>query len=257
MYREDHLTFERVAVSTGSSPLGAPVVSVIVRKRLRDPRLLGLVLVFLVLGAAAILAPHPSIAQVREWAKTIGPLFPLVFFAVHAVVTVAPVPRTLFTLSAGVLFGPAVGIAVTVGASTLSAVFALLLVRAMGRDWFAARMTHPAVRAVDESLLRRGWLAVGSLRLIAPVPFSVVNYCCGVSSIRILPFALATAVGVVPGTIGVVVLGDALGGHTDPILLAVSGLCIAVGMIGLVVDWRLSSRRSSSRQDASRTSLDA
>ncbi len=205
--------------------------------------MIGLVVVLVALGIAAVLAPHPSIAQVRQWSQSIGPLFPLAFFGVHAVVTIAPVPRTLFTLSAGVLFGPALGIAVSVGASTVSAVLALLLVRALGRDWCAARMTHPAVRAIDDSLIRRGWLAVGSLRLIAPVPFSVVNYCCGVSSIRILPFALATVVGVVPGTVGIVVLGDALGGHTDPVLLIVSGVCIAVGVIGLVVDWRLSRAR--------------
>ncbi|NIL76504.1 hypothetical protein RhoFasB10_02626 [Rhodococcus sp. B10] len=228
-----------------------------VAKRLRDPRFIGLVVLVVVLTAAALIVPHPSIAQVRAWAQSIGPLFPVVFFAVHTVVTIAPVPRTLFTLSAGVLFGPAIGLTVTVGATTVSAVLALLLVRAVGREWFATRLTHPAVKAIDDSLIRRGWLAVGSLRLIAPVPFSVVNYCCGVSSIRVLPFALATAVGVVPGTIGIVVLGDALGGHTDPLLLALSGVCIAVGVVGLVVDWRLSVASHRRSAATSPSSLDA
>ncbi|RRQ28768.1 TVP38/TMEM64 family protein [Rhodococcus sp. Eu-32] len=226
-------------------------------KRLRDPRFIGLVVLVVVLTAAALIVPHPSIAQVRAWAQSIGPLFPVVFFAVHTIVTIAPVPRTLFTLSAGVLFGPAIGLTVTVGATTVSAVLALLLVRAVGREWFATRLTHPAVKAIDDSLIRRGWLAVGSLRLIAPVPFSVVNYCCGVSSIRVLPFALATAVGVVPGTIGIVVLGDALGGHTDPLLLALSGVCIAVGVVGLVVDWRLSVKSDRRSAVTSPSSLDA
>ncbi len=204
--------------------------------------MLGLVVIFVALGVFATVAPHPSIEQVREWSLSIGPAFPLVFFAVHAIATVAPVPRTLFTLSAGVLFGPVTGLTVTVGASTVSAVLALLMVRAVGREWFAVRMTHPAVRRIDDSLVRRGWLAVGSLRLIAPVPFSVVNYCCGVSSIRTVPFAVATAIGVVPGTVGVVVLGDALGGQADPWMLALSGACIAVGVAGLVTDWILSTR---------------
>jgi uncharacterized membrane protein YdjX (TVP38/TMEM64 family) len=225
------------------APLHAPVVSVIVKRRLRDPRLVGLVLLLVVLGIAAAVAPHPSVGQIREWAHAVGPAFPLVFFAVHAVVTVAPIPRTLFTLTAGVLFGPITGIAITVGASTLSAVLALLLVRVVGREWFTTRMTHPAVQAIDVSLARRGWLAVGSLRLIAPVPFSVVNYCCGVSSIAVFPFALATMVGVVPGTVGIVVLGDALGGDSNPLLLALSAFCIGLGVLGLIVDWRLSTVR--------------
>lgn len=240
-----------VTITAASRVHVPPVLSDIVTRRWRDPRSIGLVVLFVALALAAVVAPHPSVAQIREWAHSVGPAFPLVFFAVHAVVTIAPVPRTLFTLAAGVLFGPVTGIVVTVGASTTSAILALLLVRAVGRDWCATKMTHPAVRRIDDSLARRGWLAVGSLRLIAPVPFSVVNYCCGVSSIGVTPFALATAVGVVPGTVGIVVLGDALGGHTDPVLLALSGSCIALGLLGLAVDWRLS------RADVRTKSLDA
>ncbi len=123
-------------------------------------------------------------------------------------------------------------------ATTISAVLALLIVRAIGRDAVAAHLTHPAVRSVDARLERRGWLAVGSMRLIAMIPFSVVNYCCGVSSVRVLPYTLATVAGILPGTVGVVLLGDALTGETDPRLLVVSGICIAVGMLGLFVDAR-------------------
>ena len=208
-------------------------------RRLRDPKLIAGLLVVAALLVAALLVPHPSIEQVREWARSVGPAFPLVFFAVHALVTVAPVPRTVFTLSAGVLFGAATGILIAVAATTVSAVLALLLVRAVGRDAFASRMTHPAIQAIDDRLARRGWLAVGSLRLIAPVPFSVINYCSGVSSVRLLPYMLATLAGVLPGTIGVVVLGNALGGDTNPALLAFSAACIAIGVIGLVVDTRM------------------
>ncbi|MFG3521627.1 TVP38/TMEM64 family protein [Nocardia nova] len=190
------------------------------------------------LVAVAVLAPHPAPQQIREWADSVGPMFPLLFFLVHALVTVAPFPRTVFTLSAGLLFGPILGITLAVAATTVSAVLALLLVRALDREQVAARLTHPAVQAVDRRLARRGWLAVGSLRLIAPVPFSVINYCAGLSSVRMMPYLLATFVGIIPGTIGVVVLGDALTGRTNPGLLALSGVCITIGVIGLVVDAR-------------------
>ncbi|MEU6559590.1 TVP38/TMEM64 family protein [Nocardia nova] len=190
------------------------------------------------LAAVALAAPHPAPQQIRDWADSVGPIFPLVFFLAHAIVTVAPFPRTVFTLSAGLLFGPALGIGLAVAATTVSAVLALLLVRALDRDQVAARLNHPAVRAVDRRLARRGWLAVGSLRLIAPVPFSVINYCAGLSSVRMAPYLLATVIGILPGTIGVVVLGDALTGRTDPGLLALSGACITLGVIGLIVDAR-------------------
>ncbi|MGF7120786.1 MULTISPECIES: TVP38/TMEM64 family protein [unclassified Rhodococcus (in: high G+C Gram-positive bacteria)] len=206
--------------------------------RLRDPRLLAALVGLAVLFVAAAMVPHPSIDQVRTWSESVGPMFVVAFFIVHVVVTMAPIPRTIFTVSAGVLFGAATGIAVALAATTVSAVLALLVVRAIGRDAVAAHLTHPAVKAVDARLARRGWLAVGSLRLIAAIPFSVVNYCCGVSSIRVLPYTVATVVGTVPGTVGVVLLADALTGKTDPAMLAVSGVCIAVGVLGLFVDAR-------------------
>ncbi|WP_305095015.1 TVP38/TMEM64 family protein [Prescottella sp. R16] len=206
--------------------------------RLRDPRLLGALVGVVALFVVAALLPHPSIEQIRAWADAVGPVFPLVFFLVHTVVTIAPVPRTLFTVSAGVLFGAATGLTVTIVATTISAVLALVIVRAMGRDAVVPHLTHPAVRAVDARLARRGWLAVGSLRLIAPIPFSVINYCCGVSSIRVLPYTLATVVGILPGTVGVVLLGDALAGTANPGLLVLSGVCIAIGVVGLLFDAR-------------------
>lgn len=205
---------------------------------IRDPRVLGLLVGALALFVAALLVPLPSPRQIQDWATSVGPIFPLLFFVVHALVTVAPIPRTVFTVSAGLLFGPVLGIALAVGATTVSAALAILLVRALDREQVASRLTHPAVRAVDDRLRRRGWLAVGSLRLIAPVPFSVINYCCGLSSIRFWPYMIATLVGVLPGTVGTVILGDALTGTTHPAMLAFSGALVAIGLIGLVVDAR-------------------
>ncbi|GAB2914289.1 TVP38/TMEM64 family protein [Rhodococcus aerolatus] len=198
----------------------------------------------LVLGAlllaglvvAALVLPVPTPEDLRGWAREVGPAFPLVFLALHAVVTITPVPRTVFTVSAGLLFGPVTGVAVTVTATVLSALAALLLVRAVGREAVARRLRHRALRSVDERLARRGWPAVLSLRLIPVVPFSLLNYSCGVSAVRVGPYLAGTVVGILPGTVAVVVLGDALTGSTSPLLVAISVAGACLGLLGLVVD---------------------
>lgn len=205
-----------------------------------DRRVLGILVLLALLVAAALVVPHPSIGQIREWSESFhGPALVLVFFAVHAIATIAPIPRTVFTLSAGVLFGSVVGISVAAAASTVSAVLAFLLVRAVGRKAVAERLTHPKAQAIDLRLARRGWLAVASLRLIAAAPFFVVNCCCAVSSVRLLPYTLATIVGIMPGTVAVVLLGDALTGQTHPGLMVVTAVCIALGLGGLWLEARL------------------
>ncbi len=204
-----------------------------------DPKLLAGVAALVAAIAIALVVQHPDASRIEDWVRSFGPAFPVVFFLLHAVVTIAPFPRTVFTLSAGLLFGPWVGVGLAVSATTVSAVLALLLVRALGREAVSARLTHPVVRAVDVRLARRGWLAVGSLRLMAPVPFSVINYCCAVSSVRLVPYTLATLVCVIPGTISIVVLGAAITGDAHPAMFVVSAVCLALGAAGLVLDSRL------------------
>jgi len=193
----------------------------------------------LVATGVAVAVRLPGPVQIRDWADHVGPSFPLVFLVCHALITVAPFPRTVLTLAAGLLFGPLTGVSIALTATTVSAVLALLLVRKLGRDAVAERLRHGALQTVNTRLAQRGWLAVTSLRLIPVVPFSVLNYCCGVSDIRLRPYVLATIVGIVPGTVAVVLLGDAITGRTSPALLGVSAACAGVGLLGLLVDARL------------------
>lgn len=199
--------------------------------------------VLAVLGVAAVViwVPLPTAVQLRDWATSLGAWFPLAFLAAHIVVTVLPFPRTAFTLAAGLLFGPALGVAIAVTASACSALLALLLVRSAG--WQLSRLIrHPRMDALDARLRARGWPAVLSLRLIPAVPFSVLNYAAGASTVRVLPYLLATIAGLAPGTSAVVILGDALTGHVSPLLMLVSVATAAVGVSGLVYETRRARR---------------
>lgn len=206
---------------------------------IRSPRLLIALAGLAALFVLAMMVPLPGPQQIRDWAGGAGPLLPLLFFLFYAVVAVAPVPRTVLTVTSGVLFGPILGSIIAMAATAVSATVALLGVRTLGRDRVAEHLTHPAVRAIDDRLARRGWLAVAALRLIAFAPFSIVNYCCGLSSVRVAPYLVATLAGSAPGTISTVVLAGSLAGDSHPIAITVSAICLSIGLIGLIVDLRL------------------
>jgi uncharacterized membrane protein YdjX (TVP38/TMEM64 family) len=188
-----------------------------------------------VLVAVALFVHLPTAVQLRDWATSAGPWFPLAFLVAHVVVTVLPFPRTAFTLAAGLLFGPLLGVVLAVAASTASAVIALLLVRAA--NWQLSRLVrHRAVDTVDTRLRDRGWPAILSLRLIPAVPFSVLNYAAGASAVRALPYTLATLAGIAPGTAAVVILGDALTAQVSPLLILVSLCTASVGAAVLIYE---------------------
>ncbi|QLL09603.1 TVP38/TMEM64 family protein [Mycobacterium vicinigordonae] len=201
------------------------------------PRLVVTVVGITIVVAVALLVPLPTAVEMRDWARSVGPWFPLAFWLVHTVVTVPPFPRTAFTIAAGLLFGPVIGVAIAVTASTASAVLALLLVRATG--WRLNRLDRRrAVARLDERLRERGWLAILSLRFIPAVPFAVINYAAGASAVRVMPYLSATIVGLLPGTAAVVILGNAFAGDGNPLLVLVSVCTGALGLCGLVYEIR-------------------
>ena len=72
-------------------------------RQMSRPRTVATVVGLTVLAAVALLVPLPTPVQLRDWAESVGPWFPLAFLMAHAIVTVVPVPRTAFTLAAGLL----------------------------------------------------------------------------------------------------------------------------------------------------------
>jgi uncharacterized membrane protein YdjX (TVP38/TMEM64 family) len=185
------------------------------------------------LAAAVVvgLALRGGLPDVRESVRAAGVWAPMLFVLLQGAVTVTPVPRTVFTVAAGVLFGSVTGVLLAVAGTTLAAVVAFFLVRLVGGPLIERHAHLPGWAWLRTRLDRSGLLAMVSLRLIPAVPFSVMNYASAVSGVRFPPYLLGTVVGVLPGTVAIVVLGDAaVGGNPHPAMLAVS---LASGLLGL------------------------
>lgn len=207
-----------------------------VRSSRRAPGIRTLILVLFLIGAVVtpFVVHIPSPMEFRAWSERSGDGFVFLFAFIYIVATQLPIPRTVFTLSAGLLFGVKLGVAVALTATTLSAALSIAGVRFLLSDWVRQRLTHPAVKRINEHLEHRGWVSVISLRMIAGIPFSVLNYAAAASAVPIGMFTFATLVGSAPGTIATVALGAAFvpGGHsltvTVPVFLAIVGICVLV-----------------------------
>nr|QEO74009.1 hypothetical protein [uncultured bacterium] len=206
-----------------------------------------------VLIATAFVLPVPGPGDVRAWALGAGAAAPLLMFLTYVVATIMPVPRTVFSLASGLLLGPLLGAIVAMCATAVSAILGFALARWVGRGLVARHLDKAAIRNVDEKLSGGGWLAVASLRLIPLVPFTPMNYCCGVSSVRMRPFLVGTVVGSLPGTTAAVLIGDTLTGFGNPVGLIVSGACALVGAVGLLLVIRRSAPAPAGQPAAERT----
>jgi uncharacterized membrane protein YdjX (TVP38/TMEM64 family) len=190
----------------------------------------------LAVAVVAVVVFRHGLPDVRQTVAAAGLWAPLLFVLLHGAVTVTPIPRTVFTVAAGVLFGSVMGVVLAVTGTALAATTAFFLVRFIGGRLVEKHAHHKAVVWVRARLDRNGLLAMVSLRLIPAVPFSVMNYASALSGVRFPPYLLGTVLGVLPGTIGIVVLGDAaVGGRPHPAMFLVSLVSGVVGLTGAVI----------------------
>lgn len=189
--------------------------------------------------AVTIAVDLPPISVYREWAHNAGDSFVLLFCGFYILVTQFPIPRTILTLASGVLFGPVLGSVVALGSTTISAVISLLIVRKLLGGWMEPRLNHPAVERINTRLQHRGWLAITSLRMIAAIPFSILNYVAALTSVPVLSFAVATLVGSAPGTLVSVILGDSFVGSGSWQAIVFSLALAVLGILGIYLDQKM------------------
>ncbi len=183
-------------------------------------RLLALALALLLGGGLALVVLGGDLDAVRRAVAASGPWGPLVYVALHVALTLVPVPKNLLAVIAGALFGLSTGIALSWGASVLSAIVTFYLGRRLGGDT-VEELSGRRVEVVRGILREQGTLSVLVARLTPLLPFTVVNYAAGVSPVRPGAYLLGTVVGVVPGTVAYVAVGASAGADTTTIALAV------------------------------------
>jgi uncharacterized membrane protein YdjX (TVP38/TMEM64 family) len=144
--------------------------------------------------------------ELRRYVADAGIYGPLVFVALFITATLLFFPPTAFTLSSGFLFGPLVGLALSIACINTGGLLLFLASRKLGREGLA-RMLPGRLRDLDTRVADHGLLTVIALRL-SFVPFGLVCAAMGVSAVRTRDFALGTLVGTFPAAFMLCWLGD-------------------------------------------------
>jgi uncharacterized membrane protein YdjX (TVP38/TMEM64 family) len=135
----------------------------------------------------------------------------LLYAAVYALAVALSVPvSVVLSVAGGLLFGTVLGGAAAVAGATIGAVLLFLVVRlALGP--LLARRAPRLLARIGPGLERDGFSYLLALRLIPAFPFWLVNLAPALVGMRLLPYAAATALGVIPATVVFVSLGAGLG----------------------------------------------
>ena len=161
----------------------------------------------------------------------------LLYAAAYACAVAVSIPAgPVLTMAGGLLFGRWIGAALALPAATVGACVLFLVVRSALAP-VVARRAGPFMDRLRPGLERDGFWYLLSLRLLPVVPYPVGSIAPALVGMPFPPFAAATALGILPGTVVFAGIGAGLGevfargGRPDlsamlspPVLLPLLGL---------------------------------
>ena len=116
-------------------------------------------------------------------------------------------PQWLLIGATVLAFGPQTGGLYAWAATLISASFDFHIARFLGAARIEA-LSGRFLARITGLVQRNGFLTSFAVRLVPTGPFVLVNMTAGVSGLRFLPFALGTALGIIPKILVVVLLGQ-------------------------------------------------
>jgi uncharacterized membrane protein YdjX (TVP38/TMEM64 family) len=192
---------------------------VIVRAELASPGLvsagvlLRIAVALLVLGGLVALGRTAGgeIPRFAAWVAAQGPWAPLVYIGGYILLTIGFVPGALPTMAAGAVFGLGPGTLYAFIGETLGGVVAFTLARYVARPLVERRLARSRrFGTLDRAVAAEGRRVVFMLRLSPAVPFNVLNYALGITTIPLVDYLVAS-LAMLPGAFLCVYYGKLIG----------------------------------------------
>ena len=195
-------------------------------------------IIFYIIGVGAILFyvyqspynPHPrSTEDIRIWVNGFGVLAPLIYIVIYTIRPLLLFPTLILNLSAGVLFGPWLGIALVLTGGLGCACFCYLWGRYGGGKWLLDNFGGhwgeklKSYLVGDSCFTKMLWL-----RTVPIFPYDPVSVIAGSVMFPLSTYIGATVLGMLPGAVAYNFLADSFG--TSKIYYAIVVTLLAFGV---------------------------
>ena len=181
-------------------------------------------------------------SQLQLWLQQMGIWAPVLYILIYSIATICILPSTPLNLTGGAIFGAVWGTVWTSIAAILAAILAFGFSRTIGRS-LVERKLAGKWESIDREMQQGGFFYMFAIRLLPLIPYGIVNFAAGLTSIKFRDYFLGTLLGTVPGILPFVIMGSGLTalkqGDVLPMLV---GLALTGMLVGTATWYR---RRSS------------
>lgn len=159
----------------------------------------------LVVAGISVTAEHVGqghLTQFTNWVQDQGTVAPLIFGFINVLAIIAFIPQTLFTLTAGLLFGPVIGVATSVASLTVGGAACFLISRHGGRDYMENRFGHLSIfKKLNRLSVKHPIKIVAISRLVPIFPIPLLSYIWGLTKVNFWIYLIMTMICPIPETI--------------------------------------------------------
>jgi uncharacterized membrane protein YdjX (TVP38/TMEM64 family) len=173
-----------------------------------------------------------NIEDVRRTVKATGPAAPLTYIVLSGVLGALFVPGPILAASSGLLFGPLLGVFVTLGATVGTACVASLVGRRAGRDSARALLGASRADRIDALIDRYGLWAVVGQRFVPGLSDALASYAFGAFGVPLWQMAVGALIGSVPRAFVYTALGASIGNRSPALAYAAIGVWCVTAVVG-------------------------
>jgi uncharacterized membrane protein YdjX (TVP38/TMEM64 family) len=190
-----------------------------------------------------------DVEDVRRTVAATGPAAPLTYIVVSAILGAVFVPGPILAAGSGVLFGPVLGLFVTLGATVGTAIITSLIGRRAGRNSARALLGAERADRLDQLIDRRGLWAVVGQRFIPGISDALASYAFGAFGVPLWQMAVGAFIGSVPRAFVYTALGASISDLSSPLAYVAIAVWCVTAIIGAFAThrgyqhWRTRARR--------------
>lgn len=173
-----------------------------------------------------------EVEELRDMIRSTGPAAPLVYIGLSALLGAIFVPGPILAAGSGFLFGPVLGMFVTLGATVGTAVLASLAGRRAGRESARALLGRDRADRLDAQIQRRGLWAVVGQRFVPGISDALASYAFGAFGVPLWQMAVGAFIGSVPRAFVYTALGASIGDLSAPLAYTAIGVWCVTAVIG-------------------------
>jgi uncharacterized membrane protein YdjX (TVP38/TMEM64 family) len=173
-----------------------------------------------------------DVEGVRSTVAATGPAAPMTYVVVSSVLGAIFVPGPILAAGSGLLFGPVLGLFVTLGATVGTAVIASLVGGRAGRNSARALLGIERADRLDDLIERRGLWAVVGQRFIPGMSDALASYAFGAFGVPLWQMAVGAFIGSVPRAFVYTALGASITDLTSPLAYVAIAIWCVTAVVG-------------------------